>query len=196
MDIPAYRATTDEQFRHNQQRGTFFSPEATPEFGDHIYSADLHFDNPLAVQDGAEAARQLGDEKLAAEYEDVLSGWDSKKDAPLEEPAEAFDEADRKLAALARKAGHDGIVFREHDDLNPVQYVSLKPETVGKIDKVGKFDWKTATVQADKPAAGGQAVGDDFTHDPQHFVSEDLPAAGSRQPRPLSRHDREGQGSR
>lgn len=168
ITIDAYRASTEPQFRPNESRGTFFAPEATPEFGNHIYRAKLKFDNPLVGEDGAELARSLGDEALAKRYEDLLSGWDSEKDAPLEGTEfegtlPIWNKADADLVKLARKSGHDGIVFFGHDDLNPVQYIAVDPKAIDAT-KVGEFDSASGKVQPES----------DFTSDPAEFVDEDF----------------------
>src|SRR5208337_2478430 len=158
LTLHAYRATTEPEFRANEVRGTFFSPEATPEFGEYIYRARLEFKNPLVVNDGTDAAKVLGDRKLAQGYEAVLSGWDSEKDAPLEAYNDAYEKTDKQLAALARKAGYDGIVFREHDDLNPVQYIVLDPKAIAHVENVGRYDWRTMKVGEKKSTVKPKAV--------------------------------------
>lgn len=159
ITIDAYRASTHPEFRTNEKRGTFFSPEATPEHGDHIYRAKLQFKNPLVADDGVAAAKALGDEKLAARFEQILSGVD-KNDQPLSGTTlKDWEEMDSRLAKAAKAAGHDGVVFHGHDDLNPVQYMALDPKAITNAEKVGKFDWTDARVKpdaADEPSNEGE----------------------------------------
>jgi hypothetical protein len=150
IEFDAYRATTEPEFRPNPGRGTFFSPEATSEFGEHIFSARVRFKNPLVVTDGIEAAKILNRPVLARRYENLLSGMNETGETPLGVGApgsDPFQKADADLARHARAAGYDGIIFSEHDDLNPTQYMAIGPKTVSNVQKVGKFNWKNATVE-------------------------------------------------
>ena len=150
IEFDAYRATTEPEFRPNPGRGTFFSPEATSEFGEHIFSARVRFKNPLVVTDGIEAAKILNRPVLARRYENLLSGMNETGETPLGVGApgsDPFQKADADLARHARAAGYDGIIFSEHDDLNPTQYMAIGPKTVSNVQKIGKFNWKNATVE-------------------------------------------------
>jgi hypothetical protein len=85
---------------------------------------------------------------LAKRYENLLSGMSETGETPLgAEGTEPFQKADADLARHARAAGYDGIIFSEHDDLNPTQYMAIGPKTVSNVQKVGKFNWKNATVE-------------------------------------------------
>jgi len=150
VTIHAYRASDHPEFRTNEERGTFFSPEATPEHGNHIYRAKLEFKNPLVAEDGMKLAADFGDHALAKKYEGLLSGWDSDEDKPLDLPYEKWGEADKELAALAKESGHDGIVFTAHDDLNPVQYIAVDPKAITKSEKVGQYSWSSLKVEPEE----------------------------------------------
>lgn len=159
ITLHAYRASTKSTF--TPEAKTFFAPEATPEFGDHVYRAQLDFKNPLIVDSGIEAAKHLGDGALAQKYESLLSGWDSEKDEPLKMDDKTWEKADKQLTALAKEAGYDGIVFHGHDDLNPVQYMVVDPKAITSHEKVGKYNWSTLKVEPDEaPAAETKPAGE------------------------------------
>ena len=152
IKINAYRATMSPDVADikNVERGSFFAPEAMGDFGDHIYRAVLDFKNPLVADDGTAAAKALGDEKLARQFEDLLSGWDSEKDEPLHMDEHTWEDADKKLTAAAKAAGHDGVIFHGHDDMNPVQYIAVDPDAITKAEKVGKYNQSSGQVEPDE----------------------------------------------
>lgn len=129
-------------------RGTFFAPQATPEFGNQILKARVDLKNPLVASDGAAAARQLGDEGLAPRFENLLSGMDAAGRQPSSSTNISDDwfEADNELANLARRAGYDGLIMTAHDDLNPKQVMVTDPRAVQNVQRVGTFNWQTGNV--------------------------------------------------
>jgi hypothetical protein len=148
VTFEAYRTQDRPTFGGRPERGTFFSPEATAEHGPHVFHATLHFENPLVVTDGVEAAKILKRPGLAQKYENLLSGMNETGEevAGPEDEGRFFD-ADKELAEHARAAGYDGIMFDEHDGLNPTQYIALKPEAIQNVRKIGKFNWKNMMVE-------------------------------------------------
>lgn len=147
LTVEAYHCSMDGDFRFREQDGTFFSPEATPEFGSNVYHATVSFKNPLVTTDGAEAAKVFGDKKLAEDYENLLEGVDNKGEALMGDTSGVWLGVDTRIASLARSAGYDGIVFTDHDDLNPMQYMALNQNVISGLKKVGVYDWKTTTVR-------------------------------------------------
>jgi ribosomal protein S18 acetylase RimI-like enzyme len=145
VEFDAYRASMEPQIGPRGERGTFFAPEATPEHGEHIFSARLRFENPLVVRDGVEAAKFFNRPGLAEKYENVLSGMSESGEEPMTGTG-GWDALDKELIEHARAHGYDGIIFTEHDDLNPTQYIALKESAIGQVRSIGKFNWKTGMV--------------------------------------------------
>jgi ParB-like nuclease family protein len=62
---------------------------------------------------------------------------------------------DKQLAALAKNAGHDGIVFHGHDDLNPVQYIAVDPKAITNAEKIGQYSWSSLKVEPEEAETTG-----------------------------------------
>lgn len=100
--------------------GAFFAEDPTTEYGDVGIMAELTFRNPLVTGDKCDAAAAL-DPSLVAWVEEKLDesasiGGDSPR---------IYAEIDAALARLARRAGHDGIVYLRPYSLSQHEYAAL-----------------------------------------------------------------------
>lgn len=100
--------------------GAFFAEDPTTEYGDVGIMVELAFRNPLVTGDKCDAAAAL---------DPALVPWVEGK---LEESASIggdspriYAEVDAALARLARRAGHDGIVYLRPYSLSQHEYAAL-----------------------------------------------------------------------